>query len=123
MKARKYIPILFALAFVLPLKLAQAAELVFFHSPACTYCEMWRAEVGTMYHKTEEAKRLPIREVNLDLGMPDDLKHLNMPSFTPTFIVMNDDAKEVGRITGYNREFFWEFLAYYLKKMDGEKAS
>lgn len=76
-----------------------------------------------MYHKTDDSKRLPLREVNLDKGMPEDLKHLSLPNFTPTFIVVDDNNREVGRITGYNREFFWEFLAYYLKKMDAGPTS
>ncbi len=102
---------------------AKADSLIFVHSPGCMYCEMWREQVLPMYHKTEEGKRLPLRQVNLDRGMPKDLKHLIYPSFTPTFIVMDDQNREVGRILGYNEEFFWGFIQQELKKLDRKKIT
>ncbi|MDV7340910.1 hypothetical protein RYZ26_14985 [Terasakiella sp. A23] len=99
-------------------KKVQADEMIFVHSPACIYCQMWREEILPIYHKTDEGKRLPLREVNLDGGMPDDLKHLTYPSFTPTFIILNDKQEEVGRILGYNQEFFWGFVQENIKKLN-----
>ena len=98
----------------------QANQLVFVHSPGCLYCEMWRSEIGPIYHKTDEGKRLPLREVNLDRGLPADLKHLLYPAFTPTFIILDKDNNEIGRIVGYNEEFFWGFLQEEIKKLDAQ---
>jgi len=110
-------------AWFLSFNQAIADELVFVHSPGCIYCEMWREDVLPMYHKTDEGKRLPLREVNLDGGLPEDLKHLLYPTFTPTFIILDKDDQEVGRILGYNDEFFWGFLAEEIKKLDRRSAS
>ncbi|WP_156950710.1 thioredoxin [Terasakiella pusilla] len=102
---------------------ARADQMVFVHSPGCIYCEMWREDILPIYDKTDEGKRLPLREVNLDKGMPDDLKHLVYPSFTPTFIILDDKDKEVGRILGYNSEFFWGFVQNFIKKLDAAPNS
>lgn len=95
-----------------------AQELVFVHSPACVYCEQWRKEIAPAYPKSDEAKLLPLREVNRDDGMPEDLSHVLYPAFTPTFIVMDGNNQEVGRIVGYNPEFFWPFLTSLAQKVD-----
>ncbi|NVK19286.1 MAG: hypothetical protein HWE30_11365 [Methylocystaceae bacterium] len=97
---------------------AFADQMVFVHSPGCMYCQMWREEILPIYHKTAEGKRLPLREVNLDKGMPDDLKDLAYPSFTPTFIIVDSENHEVGRILGYNPEFFWGFVQKFIRKID-----
>lgn len=105
------------------IKPAAADQLIFVHSPTCLYCEAWRADIMPLYHKTDEGKRLPLREVNLDEGLPKDLKHLLYPSFTPTFIVVDDKNQEIGRILGYDKEFFWGFLQSYIQKLDGKQES
>lgn len=97
---------------------AFADQMIFVHSPGCMYCQMWREEILPIYPKTAEGKRLPLREVNLDKGMPDDLKHLAYPSFTPTFIIVDGENQEVGRILGYNSEFFWGFVQKFIRKID-----
>lgn len=97
---------------------ALADRLVFFHSPGCVYCEMWRADIGGIYSKTEEGKRLPLREVNVHEPLPLDLKQINLPGFTPTFVVLDDDNQEIGRILGYNTEYFWGFLDGFIQKLD-----
>ena len=111
--------LLFVTALLVQPSHGRAAELIFVHSPGCHFCNEWRKDVGSIYHKTEEAQRLSLREVNLLRGMPDDLAHLTRPTFTPTFIVLDDNNQEVGRILGYNEEFFWGFLQSYIQKMDG----
>lgn len=102
---------------------ARAQELLFVHSPSCSYCAMWRAEVLPYYHKTDEGKVLPLRHIDLDEGMPKEFSHLLYPSFTPTFIVIDKNKQEVGRILGYDREFFWAFLSQYIKKMQSKPTS
>ena len=45
---------------------ANAAELVMFYRDGCPYCAAWEREIGPIYHKTEIARRAPLRRVNLD---------------------------------------------------------
>jgi len=87
------------------------AELVMFESSACVWCEAWDEEVGQIYPKTDEAKILPLRKVDIDDPLPPSLQWVKGVVFTPTFIVVEDN-KEVGRIVGYSGEaFFWGFLS------------
>lgn len=108
---------IFVAAFVAA-KATQAAELVYFNSTACSVCEQWDEEVGVLYHKTDEAQRLPLRPQDIHDDKPADLAFVKGVAFTPTF-VMIEDGKEVGRIVGYISDyFFWEQVAGLIKKAD-----
>lgn len=104
-------------------KAAQAAELVYFNSTACSVCEQWDEEVGVLYHKTNEAQRFPLRPQDIHDDKPADLAFVKGIAFTPTF-VMVEDGKEVGRIVGYISDyFFWEQVASLIKKADTLKIA
>ena len=53
--------VLLTLAVLFSAPPARAAELLMFEEKWCTYCEQWEAEVGVVYHKTEEGRRAPLR--------------------------------------------------------------
>ncbi len=91
---------------------ARAAELVVFHERGCPWCATWEQAIGAIYHKTDEARALPLRRVDIHGERPADLRDLKEPiQFAPTFVVVGDDGREVGRITGYpGEEFFWFLL-------------
>ncbi|MGC2857116.1 thioredoxin fold domain-containing protein [Novispirillum sp. DQ9] len=97
---------------------AGAAELIYYHGPACPYCQEWDAEVAPIYANTEEGARLPLRRVSSDAPLPADLAHLKGLVFTPTFVVLDDSGREVGRIAGYQPDWFWAFLRKYIARMD-----
>ncbi len=102
---------------------AMAAELLYYHGIGCAYCEEWDAEVAPIYHKTDEGARLPLRRVSSSEPWPEDLAHIKGLVFTPTFVVLDDDGKEVGRIPGYQPDWFWAFLRKYIDKMDAAAKS
>ena len=95
---------------------AAASELVMFERDGCLWCQRWNKDVGAVYDKAEEAKRLPLRRVNLDRQHAGFT--LKEPvRYTPTFVVV-DDGAEIGRITGYiNAESFWGLLGALLGKL------
>jgi hypothetical protein len=96
---------------------AAAAELVMFESAGCEWCERWNEEVGVIYARTEEGKTLPLRRVDVDETLPDDLKAYDGVYFTPTFVVL-DGEREVGRIVGYpGEDFFWGLLHEVLARL------
>ncbi|MBB4287703.1 thioredoxin family protein [Roseospira goensis] len=91
-----------------------------FESPACHWCARWHDEIWPIYPKTAEARRAPLRRVNLHDPWPADLRHIRAVSFTPTFVLMADGA-EVGRITGYaGEDFFWFQLSAVVQKLPEE---
>jgi|DewCreStandDraft_4_1066084.scaffolds.fasta_scaffold00358_33 hypothetical protein len=101
---------------------AGAAELVMFSDRGCSYCARFEAEIGPVYPKTEEARRAPLRRVDLGEGIPPEFAHLRPPSFTPTFVLV-EQGREIGRILGYPGEMhFWGLLGMLLERLEGEPA-
>ena len=98
----------------------QAAELVMFESDICPFCEKWDDDLAGVYPKTSEGKRAPLRRVDNDLPLPDDLGGVRPIRYTPTFVLVNEGV-EIGRVTGYNSEdFFWGLLGELIKKLPEE---
>lgn len=111
-------PLLVTLAFMLPVEAVFAAELVYFKSAACSVCERWDEEVGEIYSKTSESSVLPLRMHDIHDERPEDFKFVRGVVYTPTF-VMIEDGREVGRIVGYIRDyFFWEQVNALMKKIE-----
>jgi thioredoxin-related protein len=95
----------------------QGAELIVFSSPECGWCEAWEREVGAIFPRTEEARRLRLSHVDINDPLPSRLQDLDTIKYTPTFVVL-DQGREVGRIAGYNGEdFFWWELQEIMKRL------
>lgn len=110
--------LIMAIAIMLQIRLSVAAELVMFESDACPWCAAWHAEIGPIYPKTTEGRAAPLRTVDIDDPRPPDLDHVTGVRFTPTFVLLDDDGGEVGRINGYPGEaFFWGMLGDLIKKL------
>ncbi|TAM60907.1 hypothetical protein EPN52_04090 [bacterium] len=85
-------------------------ELVMFGQQGCPYCAAWNREIGKIYDKTDEAKQVPLRRVDIHAERPADLRAVAGIHFTPTFVVMHC-GREAARIVGYaGQELFWEQL-------------
>jgi len=95
---------------------AYAAELVMFETEGCPWCAAWNRDVGTIYTKTEEGQRAPLRRVDVDAPRPADLQHILGIVYTPTFVLV-EGGREVGRIVGYpGDDHFWGLLGELLRK-------
>ncbi len=100
------------------LTLARASELVMFERDGCVWCQRWDRTIAPIYAKTDEARLLPLRRVDIDRQSADGIILAAPVRFTPTFVVV-DQGREVGRITGYaNDESFWGLLAMFAAKID-----
>ena len=44
-----------------------------FERDGCVWCARWDRDVGPIYDKTDEAKLLPLRRINLDRAKPTNL--------------------------------------------------
>lgn len=87
--------------------MAQASELVMFEQTGCVYCQRWDRDVGALYGKTNEAKALPLRRIDIQAQKMSGIALASPVRYTPTFVVV-DNGREVGRITGYsNDDAFW----------------
>jgi thioredoxin-related protein len=96
---------------------AAGAELIMFESAGCPYCARWHREIGPIYPKTDEAKRAPLRRVDIAAPRPADLAGIRDVIYTPTFVLLHE-GREIGRIVGYNGdEAFWSLLSELVAKL------
>ncbi len=86
-----------------------SAQLWMVEQPGCHWCERWNAEIGPAYPNSEEARRAPLRRVQLG-ALPEGIALAAPALYTPTFILV-DAGRELGRIEGYpGEDFFWPLL-------------
>jgi thioredoxin-related protein len=100
-----------------------AAELVMVEQSGCVWCQRFDAEIAPGYPNTEEGKRAPLRRVDLRKPWPEGITVNEGARFTPTFILIGDDGREVGRFVGYPGEiFFYPALEQLLKKLPDRRT-
>lgn len=98
-----------ALAALMLVGQAMAAELVMVEQVGCAWCARWNAEIAPAYPKTSEGEFAPLRRVDLH-AMPEDLEIARRVTFTPTFLLV-EDGREIARMEGYpGEDFFWPML-------------
>jgi thioredoxin-related protein len=98
---------------------ACAAELVMFEQAGCAWCEAFDSEIGSIYDKTDDGLRAPLRRVDITQTPPADLTFVQIERLTPLFVLV-DKGREIGRIRGYGgREIFWTQLYMLMQKLDG----
>jgi hypothetical protein len=109
--------ILFAALLAAALPRASAAEeLVMLEEDGCIWCARWNADVGPIYPKTPEGALAPLRRVDINDPLPEDITLTRPAFFTPTFVLVRDGI-ELARIEGYPGEaFFWGLLDRMLKE-------
>ncbi|PWS37714.1 SoxS protein [Falsiroseomonas bella] len=75
----------------------------------CPWCRRWHREVGQQsWDRSNLGQRAPLRRVDVASGLPANLGFLRNWRFTPTFVLVQDEA-EIGRIIGYQADlFFWQ---------------
>jgi len=94
-----------------------------FEAQGCSWCEVWDAEIGAVYHKTEEGRAAPLRRVDIDEPRPPGLEALRGVVYTPTFVLL-DAGREVGRILGYPGEgHFWSLLGELIERLPARPNS
>jgi hypothetical protein len=95
-----------------------AAELVMFEQAGCGWCEAFDHEIAPTYHKTAEGRRAPLRRVDIDRPVPQDLAFIAVERLAPLFVLV-DKGREIGRIRGYpGEDYFWGLLGVLIKKLD-----
>jgi len=93
-------------------------SLVMVEENGCIWCARWNDEIAHIYPKTPEGQSAPLRRIDIHAALPDDLTFARRLSFTPTFVLMQDNL-EISRIEGYpGEDFFWGLLKKMLEKAD-----
>jgi hypothetical protein len=113
----------FLLIFCMALTSAWAEELVMIEEQGCQWCERWNAEIAAIYPKTAEGKFAPLRRVDISELDTTGLSFASRPHFTPTFVLISENA-ELARIEGYpGEDFFWGLLEQILIEKTAFKRS
>nr|WP_286144533.1 thioredoxin fold domain-containing protein [Bradyrhizobium sp. NFR13] len=98
-------------------RIADASELLIFERDGCVWCARWNREIAPIYDKTDEARLLPLRRIDMDRDKSPGVTLASPVRFTPTFLIV-DNGREIGRITGYmNDETFWSLLGKYAARL------
>ena len=101
----------------------RAAELIMFEQVGCVWCEAFNREIAPIYPKTAEGQRAPLRRVDIDQPVPQDLAFIAVERLAPLFVLV-DKGREIGRIRGYpGEDHFWGLLGVLIKKLDGAGTS
>ncbi|MBF0444275.1 MAG: hypothetical protein HQL68_01695 [Magnetococcales bacterium] len=98
-------------------------KMIFFKTEFCPWCKVFESEVLGIYSRTDEGKALPITEVTLRGENRQFAKIEKTIPYVPTFVILDNDGKERGRIFGYSRDFFWVKLDEIIKSMQKNIAS
>ena len=115
--ARTFVASAFAAGLLLWPAVVRASELVMFGQAGCVYCQRWDRDVGALYEKTNEAKTLPLRRIDIQNQKASGVALTSPVRYTPTFVVV-DNGREVGRITGYSSDdAFWGLLDALVAKL------
>ena len=90
--------------------------LVMAEEPGCMWCARWNSEIAPIYPKTSEGQAAPLRRINIQDPMPEDITLARRLNFTPTFVLLVDGIEQ-NRIEGYPAEdFFWALLGQMLER-------
>ncbi len=107
-----------------------AFELLMFSNPHCGYCQAFLNEVAPGYDKTEYAKYLPLKIIQVNTKMPDWIAEamsdgrLGGIRVAPTFVIwdnsgIHDRGKEIARLEGYpGKEIFYESIRIFIENTE-----
>ena len=97
--------------------------LIMAEEPGCIYCARWNSEIGHIYPKTAEGQTAPLRRIDVNDPIPQDVTLARQINFTPTFVLLVN-GEEVSRLEGYpGEDFFWGLLEMMLKDAEIPLAS
>ena len=114
----------FAAVFIVSsLTTTRAAELIMFEQAGCVWCETFNREIAPIYAKTAEGQRAPLRRVDIDQPVPQDLAFIAVERLAPLFVLV-EKGHEIGRIRGYpGEDHFWGLLGVLIKNLDDAGTS
>jgi hypothetical protein len=92
-------------------------RMIYFKTEFCPWCKAFESDVMRIYSRTDEGRDLPITEVTLRGKNKQFPKLEKTVLYVPTFIILDRDGKERGRIFGYSQDFFWVKLGGIIKSI------
>lgn len=110
--------LIFAATSMVPATSRADTELMMAEEAGCIWCAAWNRDIAPIYDKTGEGSAAPLRRVDINGPVPDDITLARSINFTPTFILLID-GEEVSRLEGYpGEDFFWGLLGRMLTEAE-----
>lgn len=95
-------------------------QLIMVEETGCMWCARWNQEVGPEYPVTAEGRLAPLRRIELNDPVPEDLVLDGKLRLTPTFVLVRD-GQEIARLEGYpGEDFFWALIDRMLTEAGAE---
>ena len=111
-------PYIFALSAVLSFYPAEAAELLMFEQDGCPFCRKFDEEIAPDYPRSEAGQAAPLRRVDIFEDRRGGYDGVTPAVFTPTFVLVDDEGREVGRLEGYpGRRYFYPEIEPLIAKL------
>ena len=102
---------------------AGAADLLMFEERGCPWCLRWKQEVGVGYPRTPEGQRAPVRSIEMPARAPAGVTLALPVRVSPTFVLIDDGGREIGRIVGYpGADFFWGLFSEIVSRLPPKTA-
>lgn len=102
---------------------APGRRLVMYRRAGCPWCAAWDREIGPAYPRTDIGRALPLHQVDVDREGDGGYALVRPVRYTPTFVLADEDGRELGRIEGYpGDEFFWVRLEMMAGQSDSGTA-
>ena len=104
---------------------ANAAELLMFEQAGCPFCEAFDAEIAPGYPASNAGRLAPLRRVDIHDDRRGGIDTLSPAVFTPTFLLVDDEGREIGRLEGYpGRKWFYPEIDALIDRLPaGEPAA
>ena len=94
-----------------------------FEQPGCPFCRAFDQEIAPDYPRSAAGRVAPLRRVNIFVDRRGGIPELAPAYFTPTFVVVDDAGREIGRIEGYpGRKYFYPEIEAITEKLGPPKA-
>ena len=106
-----------ALALMMPgISHAADRQLVMFSSQSCIYCQVFNRDVKPGYKWSQQARKAPLSEVDIDREGTGGYSLRRKITMTPTFIMFRR-GREIARFNGYpGKKSFYKMVDQMVKR-------
>lgn len=90
---------------------AQEFRLLMIDQVGCYVCAAFNRDIAPAYEVSPEGAVAPLIHADLRGDLPDGVALTSRPFVTPTFVLLDLNGQEVGRLIGFpGEDFFWPYI-------------
>ncbi|WP_244400896.1 thioredoxin family protein [Aurantimonas manganoxydans] len=93
-----------------------------FEQAGCRFCAAFDAEIAPGYPGSNAGRLAPLRRVDIHDDRRGGIDTLMPAVFTPTFVLVDDEGREIGRLEGYpGRKWFYPEIDALIDRLPAGK--